>query len=72
MDVDAIRSQFIVDNLRRALVERDRERRRELLQAFRTYFEWFGSRVPESDRIGIQTQLAMLESLDASRLSNAR
>jgi|HubBroStandDraft_6_1064221.scaffolds.fasta_scaffold333678_2 hypothetical protein len=72
MDVDAIRCQFIQDNLRLAVEERDRERRREILQAFRAYFEWFGGQLPEQDRLGIKSQLATLESLEASKLPNVR
>jgi hypothetical protein len=70
MDVDAIRCQFIQDNLRLAVEERDRERRREILQAFSAYFEWFGEQLPERERLGIKSQLATLESLEASKLPN--
>ena len=38
MDVDAIRSRFIQDNLRRALLEQDRERAARTLRAFRQLF----------------------------------
>jgi hypothetical protein len=67
MDVDAIRCRFIQDNLRLAAVERDSERRRQILQAFRAYFEWFGARFTERERLGIKTQLARLESLEPSK-----
>jgi hypothetical protein len=73
MDVDAIRCRFIQENLRLAVVERDSERRRQILQAFRAYFEWFGARFPEPERLGIKTQLARLESLEPSNhASNVR
>jgi hypothetical protein len=72
MDVDAIRCQFVQDNLGRALVESDAERRREVLEAFRAYFEWFGSRFPDREKLGIQAQLARLESLQLSRVPNVR
>jgi hypothetical protein len=72
MDVDAIRCKFIEDNLRRAVVEPDTERRQEFLKAFRAYYEWVGARLPERDRLGIKTQLALLESLEPSKLPNVR
>jgi hypothetical protein len=72
MDVDAIRCQFVQDNLRRALVEGDAERRREILEAFRAYFEWFGSRFPDREKLGIQAQLERLETLQGSKLPNVR
>jgi len=62
MDVDAIRYQFIQDNLQRALSEQDTERRHELLSAFRAYFEWFATRFPEYEKLGIQAQLSALEA----------
>jgi hypothetical protein len=68
MDVDAIRCQFIQDNLRRAMTERDAERRTEFLRAFRAYFEWFGSRFPEREKLGLLSQLASLEALEASHV----
>jgi hypothetical protein len=72
MDVDAIRCQFIRDNLRLAVLERDPERRLQVLDAFRAYFEWFGARFPERERLGIQALLARLESLRTSKLPNVR
>jgi hypothetical protein len=63
MDVDAIRSQFVQDNLRRAFVEGDADRRREILEAFRAYFEWFSSRFPDREKLAIQDLLAGLEAL---------
>jgi hypothetical protein len=72
MDVDAIRCQFVQDNLQRALVERDAERRREVLEAFRTYFEWFGSRFPEREKLAIQDLLAGLEALRTPSSLNGR
>jgi hypothetical protein len=72
MDVDAIRCRFIQDNLRRALLEHDPERRLQVLDAFRAYFEWFSARFPEHERLGIQAQLAKLEGLRTSQLPNGR
>jgi len=68
MDVDAIRCQFVQDNLRRAMLERDVERRAEFLRAFRAYFEWFGSRFSEREKRGVENQLASLEAIEASHV----
>jgi hypothetical protein len=72
MDVDAIRCQFVQDNLRRAFIEGDRERRREILEAFRSYFEWFGPRFPEREKLVIQDLLAGLEALRTPSSLNGR
>jgi hypothetical protein len=61
MDIDAIRSRFILDNLRRALQEQDRERSVRAAHAFRNYFQWFGDRLPELEKLLIVSQLATLE-----------
>jgi hypothetical protein len=61
MDVDAIRSRFIQDNLRRALQERDRERAVRTMRAFRNYFQWFENRLPDLEKLTIVNQLARLE-----------
>ena len=61
MDVDVIRSRFIQDNLRRALMESDRVRAARALRAFRNYFQWFEHRVPDLDKLTIIGQLARLE-----------
>ena len=61
MDLDAIRSRFIQDNLRRALQEQDKERAARTLRAFRNYFQWFENRLPELEKLVIASQLAMLE-----------
>ena len=61
MDVDAIRSRFIQDNLRRALQEKDRAGAVRTLHAFRLYFQWFESRVPDLEKLAILRQLAALE-----------
>lgn len=66
MDVDAIRSRFIRDNLQVAMKERDSERAKRALHAFRVYFEWFEDQVPKRDRPIIAAQLAALESSGAS------
>jgi hypothetical protein len=62
MDVDVIRSRFIQDNLRSALQEPDKERAARTLRAFRNYFQWFESRVPDLERLTIVGQLANLEA----------
>jgi hypothetical protein len=62
MDVDVIRSRFIQDNLRRALQEPDKERAARTLRAFRNYFQWFESRLPDFERLAIVGQLASLEA----------
>lgn len=61
MDVDAIRSRFIQDNLRRAIMDRDRERAARALRAFRLYYEWYEHRVPMLEKLAILNQLARLE-----------
>jgi hypothetical protein len=61
MDVDAIRSRFIQENLRRALMESDRTRAARALRAFRNYFQWFEHRLPGFDKVMILGQLARLE-----------
>jgi len=66
MDVDAIRSRFIQDNLRRALLERDREQSARAARAMRNYFQWFEDRFPEAEKLAITSQLASLEEACAS------
>lgn len=61
MDVDAIRSRFIQENLRCALLEKDRDRAVRALRAFRVYFQWFEARVPDLEKPSIISQLARLE-----------
>lgn len=61
VDVDGIRSRFIQDNLQRALQEQDRERAARTLRAFRNYFQWFESRLPDPEKLTIVSQLARLE-----------
>jgi len=65
VDVDFIRSRFIQDNLRRALQEPDKERAARALRAFRNYFQWFESRLPDLERLAIVDQLARLEAANA-------
>jgi hypothetical protein len=79
MDVDTIRSRFIQENLRNALMARDRERAARTLRAFRVYFQWFEHRVPDMEKLSIVSQLARLEeaytgqtSEDAAPLANAQ
>jgi hypothetical protein len=69
MDVDAIRSRFIQDNLRRALMEQDRTRAARALRAFRNYFQWFENRVPDLEKLTIISQLARLEEAYARESS---
>jgi hypothetical protein len=72
MDVDVIRSRFIQENLRSALLERDRARAARVLRAFRTYFQWFEHRVPALEKLTILSQLASLEeAYSGERLENA-
>jgi len=61
VDVDRIRSRFIQENLNRALEERDRERVEKAVRAFRSYFEWFGDRIPEPEKVAITSKLSLLE-----------
>jgi len=72
MDVDAIRSRFIQENLRRALMERDRTRAVRALRAFRNYFQWFESRLPDLEKVAIIGQLERLEEAYADDGSEAR
>ena len=53
MDVDAIRSRFIQENLRRALMEQDRARAARTLHAFRNYFQWFENQLPDLEKLTI-------------------
>jgi hypothetical protein len=66
MDIDAIRSRFIQENLRRALLERDKARAARTLHAFRNYFQWFESRLPDLEKLAILGQLARLEEAYAT------
>jgi hypothetical protein len=68
MDVDVIRSRFIQDNLRCALQEPDTERAARTLRAFRNYFQWFESRLPDLERLAIVGQLASLEAAQGGEL----
>jgi len=61
VDVDRIRSRFIQENLNRAFEEQDRERVEKAVRAFRNYFEWFGDRIPEPEKVAITNQLSLLE-----------
>ena len=70
MDVDFIRSRFIQDNLRRALQEPDKERAARTLRAFRNYFQWFESRLPDLEKLVIASQLARLEEAYARESSS--
>jgi hypothetical protein len=72
MDVNAIRSRFIQDNLRRALMDQDRTRAARALRAFRNYFQWFENRVPDLEKLTIMGQLAKLEEAYARGTSEER
>jgi hypothetical protein len=65
MDVDVIRSRFIQDNLRRALMDQDRARAARTLRAFRTYFQWFENHLPDLEKSAIVRQLASLEEVSS-------
>lgn len=71
MDVDAIRSRFIQENLRRALMDRDRERAVRALRAFRLYYEWYEHRVPDLEKLAILSQLARLEEAYRAQSSHS-
>jgi hypothetical protein len=62
VDVDTIRSRFIQDNLRRALFDQDRARAARTMRAFRSYFQWFESQLPDLEKLAIMRQLARLEA----------
>jgi hypothetical protein len=68
VDVDTIRSRFIQENLRSALLARDAERAVRTLRAFRVYFQWFENRVPALDKLKILTQLTSLEEAYARQM----
>jgi hypothetical protein len=70
VDVDAIRSRFIQDNLRCALEQRDRERAVRTLRAFRNYFQWFESRLPDPEKVAIVGQLEQLDDAYAAETSD--
>jgi hypothetical protein len=75
VDVNAIRTRFIQENLLRALQERDKARLDLTARAFRVYFQWFEDRFSELDRLNIASQLAILEESSGEVVtsrSNAR
>ena len=67
MDVDIIRIRFIQDNLRRALMDADKERAVRALRAFRNYFQWFENRLPDLEKSAILGQLSRLEEAYAGQ-----
>jgi len=71
MDVDIIRIRFIQDNLRRALMEPDKERAVRALRAFRNYYQWFEHRFPDREKSVIAGQLASLEEAYASQIPSS-
>jgi len=70
MDVDAIRSRFIQENLKYALFARDRHRAVRTLHAFRLYFQWYENRIPSFDKFAILSQLARLEEAYTKEAEN--
>ena len=72
MDVDNIRSRFIQENLRNAILARDCARAARTLHAFRLYFQWFEHRVPDPDKPRILNQLASLEEAYTQQASQDR
>jgi hypothetical protein len=64
-DVVEIRSRYIQDNLRRALIEGDRLMAWIIVAEFRRYFHWFADTLPERDKRLIAEQLSRLEALYA-------
>jgi hypothetical protein len=62
MDVDAIRSRFIQENLRRALQAHDKDQAARALRAFRNYYQWFENQLPALEKLIIVSQLARLEA----------
>jgi hypothetical protein len=70
VNVDAIRSRFIQDNLRCALEERDRERAVRALRAFRTYFQWFEHQFPDPEKVTIAGQLEQLDDAYAGETAD--
>lgn len=66
VDVRAIRSRYIQENLRRALNGADSFRAWYTASEFRRYFQWFADSFDESDRRIIADQLAKLEALCAN------
>jgi hypothetical protein len=69
VDLDFIRSRFIQENLRSALMEHDKERSTRALRAFRIYFQWFEHELPDLERLVILGQLAQLEQAQAPESS---
>ena len=63
LDLIAIRSRFIQDNLRRALHSGDRFVAWVTAHEFRRYFHWFRDSFPEEDRRSIAEQLSRLDEL---------
>ena len=69
MDVDAIRSRFIQDNLTRALIEPKSEHAARALRAFRVYYQWFEHRISDLEKPHILGQLARLEGAETGKNS---
>lgn len=66
VDVSAIRSRYIKENLRRALNGADCFRAWHTAFQFRRYFHWFADSFNEADRRAIADQLSQLEALCAN------
>ncbi|MGA6982346.1 MAG: hypothetical protein WBZ11_12400, partial [Candidatus Sulfotelmatobacter sp.] len=58
------------ENLRRALMEQDKARAARTLHAFRNYFQWFESQLPDLEKLTIIRQLARLEEAYSAESSN--
>jgi hypothetical protein len=67
VDLIAIRSRFIQDNLRKALNGGDRLLAWVTAHEFRRYFQWHRDSFPEAERRVIADQLSRLERLCTSR-----
>jgi hypothetical protein len=67
MDLIAIRSRFIQDNLRKALNGGDRFLAWMTAHEFHRYFQWHRDSFPEAERRAIADQLFRLERLCTSQ-----
>jgi hypothetical protein len=67
LDLIAIRSRFIQENLRKALTGGDHLLAWVTAHEFRRYFHWFRDSFPDADRRAIADQLSRLEELCRSR-----
>ena len=63
MDLDAIRSRFIREGIRKALNGGDQLMAWVTAHEFRRYFQWYRDSLPEPEKREIDEQLARLEQL---------